>query len=258
MEAFNVYTQLGWQHILDLGGYDHILFIAALAGIYNTSQWQKLLLLITAFTLGHSLTLLLTTLQLIYLPSELIEFLIPTSIAITCIGNWFAIPKRPQDKEPNFLLRYIIAFFFGLIHGMGFSNYLIQLLGSVDELWIKILAFNVGLEIGQIVVVVSITTATFLLLFFSNLKQRDWNLVTSSIILGLALVMVVDNGKVLQAKYEAGNLAWQRPVLEKSKSFPIAIPFSDTLKQRNGTDTTVSLDVLPKANNPVDSIPSKF
>ncbi len=252
MEAFSVYLQLGWQHILDLNGYDHILFIVALAGIYTIARWQSLLMLVTAFTIGHSLTLLLATLQVIYLPATLIELLIPSTIAITCISNWFAVPSRPQDPEPNFWIRYFYAFFFGLIHGMGFSNYLIQLLTSSDEILIKMLAFNVGLELGQIVIVLAVAMFGSALLMFTKVKLRDWNLVVSSFVLGLAMVLVVARAKDLNAAVESGKFVLVRPNTEATDSTGTNIsPFRLLSASEDSTETDTTIGKLMPDAKPI-------
>lgn len=229
MDSFSLFLGLGWRHILDLSGYDHILFIAALASVYTLPQWRNLMLLVTAFTLGHSLTLLLTTLNVIYLPTELVEFLIPLTIAITCISNWSAIKSRPHDPEPNFLLRYLYAFLFGLIHGMGFSGYLIQMLSTTEDLAVKILAFNVGLEMGQILVVAGVTAVVFMLLMFTKLKHRDLNLVLSSIILGLSLHLIIERASALNTSITTGNFRIFREAMPTdSLGRPASSPFGST------------------------------
>ncbi|MFC0185823.1 HupE/UreJ family protein [Pseudarcicella hirudinis] len=122
MSEFQTYLQLGFQHITDIKGYDHILFVVALCAIYKLSDWKKVAILVTAFTIGHSVTLALSTLDIISYRSEIIEFLIPITIFITCLVNFFfkSDQKRKPVKAPSSRSRYVLAMSFGLIHGMGF------------------------------------------------------------------------------------------------------------------------------------------
>jgi len=132
MTTFGLYLSLGFDHIADLAGYDHILFLMALCAVYSLKEWAKVLILVTAFTLGHTLTLALATLDLIRISTSLIEFLIPLTIIIT--GIWNIIQRPDSDQTLSHRFKYGIAMFFGLIHGLGFSNYLRSLLGSEQDL----------------------------------------------------------------------------------------------------------------------------
>ena len=158
MNSFELYFKLGLQHILDLQGFDHILFILALCAVYVARDWVKILLLITAFTLGHSLTLALATFQIIQIRSEVIEFLIPVTIAFTALVT--LIKPKPNSGK-GIQLNYLLALIFGSIHGMGFANYLRSLLGKEASIWQSLLAFNVGLEVGQLVIVAAFLPVSY-------------------------------------------------------------------------------------------------
>ncbi|MGV3586290.1 MAG: HupE/UreJ family protein [Adhaeribacter sp.] len=186
MQDFPLYFQLGITHILDWQGYDHILFVMALCGVYGWQDWRKLLILVTAFTVGHSLTLALSVFNLIPVSVSLIEFLIPVTIVITSLVN---ILRKNQNKT-SWLLTYLLTLLFGLIHGMGFSNYLKSLLGS--QVVGPLLAFNVGLEVGQLAIVFITLTLSFLVLNWFRASRREWNLFLSSAIFGIALTMSLE------------------------------------------------------------------
>ena len=190
MSTFSIFIQLGLEHILDLKGYDHILFIIALCVMYTVREWKRVLILITAFTVGHSITLALSTLNIINIPSSIIEFLIPVTIFLTAFRN--ITRKELQFKKDNIHIGYILASFFGLIHGLGFSNYLKSLLGKDRNIITELLAFNLGLEIGQIVVVATFLIISFILIFFINVKPRDWRLIISSAIAGITITLMID------------------------------------------------------------------
>lgn len=191
MSEFSLYFGLGKEHILDyLNGYDHILFVLALCAVYSVHDWKKILILVTAFTIGHSITLALATLEIISVKGELIEFFIPLTIFITACGNLFRSEKS-VDKS-NVQLNYVFALFFGLIHGLGFSNFLRSLLGKDHSIVSQLLAFNLGLELGQIIVVALFLAVSFILVDLVKVSRRDLKMVLSSAIAGIALVLLKD------------------------------------------------------------------
>lgn len=190
MEEFSLYFQLGLEHILDWTGYDHILFVAVLCGIYLLRDWRQVVILVTAFTVGHSVTLALSVLELIRLPTELIEFLIPVTILLTAASN---IANRSFSSATQ-RLAYLLALLFGLIHGLGFSNYLKSLLGHSTNVAAELLAFNVGLEVGQLLIVLSVLLLSYLVVQVLRAPRREWNLFLSSAVFGIAFVMAVERG----------------------------------------------------------------
>jgi hypothetical protein len=191
MSEFELYFGLGRDHILDSNGYDHILFVIALCILYSIKEWRRVLVLVTAFTLGHSITLALATLEIIHVNTALIEFLIPVTILITAVSN--IVRKEERGSAKSLQLNYVYAAFFGLIHGMGFSNYLRSILGRDETIFTQLFAFNVGLEFGQIVIVVIFLVAGFLLVDLFGVNRRDWKLVISSAIAGIALILMKNN-----------------------------------------------------------------
>jgi len=189
VDTFKLYFQLGTEHILDIKGYDHILFVVALTAIYLARDWKRVLILVTAFTIGHSVTLALATLSLIRFNPHLIEFLIPVTIFLTAIVN--ILRKNPEQRSKKLQLSYVLALFFGLIHGMGFSNYLRSLLGTDTTIITQLLAFNLGLELGQLVIVVSFMALTFLFVDIFGVSRRDWKLAISSGVAAIATTLMI-------------------------------------------------------------------
>ncbi|AXE19483.1 HupE/UreJ family protein [Runella rosea] len=190
MSEFQAYLQLGFSHITDPNGYDHILFVIALCAIYAFREWKKVLVLVTAFTLGHSVTLALATLKMITYSSAFIELLIPITIFITAVSN-FSEKSTGEPKSPK--LRYVLAACFGLIHGMGFSNYLRSLLGDQDSIVMPLFAFNVGLELGQLVIVAIALAIASLFVDVIKVKRLTWNHLISGIVAGMALSLILEN-----------------------------------------------------------------
>jgi hypothetical protein len=191
MSEFSLYFGLGKEHILDyINGYDHILFVLALCALYSLHDWKKILILVTAFTIGHSITLALATLKLISVKGEWIEFLIPLTIFITSFSNIFRSEKSIDKSKVQ--LNYAFALFFGLIHGLGFSNFLRSLLGNDQSIISQLLAFNLGLELGQIIVVTLFLAMSFILVDLVKISRRDLKMVLSSAIAGIALVLLKD------------------------------------------------------------------
>lgn len=189
MNTFELYFKLGLQHILDIQGYDHILFVLALCAVFTGRDWKKILILVTAFTIGHSLTLALATFKIVNVRSDVIEFLIPVTIAITA---FMTILKPRPTTGRGVQLNYFFALFFGLIHGLGFSNYLRELLGKEASIWQPLLAFNLGLEAGQLVIVGAFLLLTSILVGIAGVNKRDWALVVSAMVLGVALVLMLE------------------------------------------------------------------
>ncbi len=190
MSTFELYFGLGRAHIMDINAYDHILFIVALCTIYRVSDWKNVLILVTAFTIGHSLTLALVALDVFSVNAAVVEFLIPVTILITAVGNIrYCERDFLQQKMP---LNYFFALFFGLIHGMGFSNYLRSLLGSEESIITPLFAFNLGLELGQLLIVLIFFGLAFVVQMFLNVKRRDWVLVISSAVAGVAVTLMIE------------------------------------------------------------------
>lgn len=188
MNEFYMYLRLGLEHILDISGYDHILFVVVLCAIYTVADWKKILVLVTAFTVGHSVTLALATFRVVKVDTDLIEMLIPVTILITAISNIFRSKSTRRASYIN--NNYVLALFFGLIHGLGFSNYLRALLGRDSSILKQLFAFNVGLEVGQIIIVGIFMLVSFILITVLGVRQRDWNLVISSAIAGISLILI--------------------------------------------------------------------
>ena len=194
---FSTFLTLGFEHISDIKAYDHILFLVALCAIYRLSQWKKVLILVTAFTIGHSITLALAALEIISFPTKIIEFLIPVTILITSLFN---VWKRDNTNSEQTLfskkinITYLLALFFGTIHGMGFSNFLRSTLmpGEEDSLVSQLFAFNVGVELGQLMIVAIILGGAYLALNVFKVKQREWNLFVSGAAAGVALILMMD------------------------------------------------------------------
>jgi len=188
MNDFELYFNLGRQHIADWKGIDHILFITALSIRYQFTDWRKLLVLVTAFTIGHSVTLALSVFNLVNISTKWIEFLIPITIIITAISNSFVKKFTFRCKFP---LIYFFALFFGLIHGLGFSNYLKSLLGKDQNIIVQLFSFNIGLEVGQLLIVSIILTCSFLIVGLMNVNRREYILYSSGGIFALAMQMAI-------------------------------------------------------------------
>lgn len=190
MSEFSLYYGLGFDHILDVYGYDHILFVVVLCALYQSSDWKKVLILITAFTIGHSATLALSTLRIINVNAELIEFLIPLTILFTALSNLFT--KETRIAEGKIWRNYGYAGFFGMIHGLGFSNYLRALLGEDNTILLPLFAFNVGLEVGQIIIVGLFMVISFIFVSLGGISRRDWKMIISSAVAGIALMLMLE------------------------------------------------------------------
>ena len=188
MTDFLFYLQLGWEHIISSDALDHQLFILALVAIFSFKDLKKVLILVTAFTIGHSVTLALSAFDIIRLPSNWIEFLIPCTIVFTALDNLIF----SKNVEKLIKLNYFLALFFGLIHGMGCANSVRMMLAQEQSITIPLFGFNVGLEIGQIAVVIIVLSVFYLLSTFFKLQKKHWILLVSTPILVVSLKMAIE------------------------------------------------------------------
>lgn len=187
MNDFRFYFGLGWEHILTPDALDHILFIAALAAIYMLRDWKQVLILVTAFTAGHSITLVLSTKQWIVASESLVEFLIPCTILVTAVSNLL----QKDFTTKNFRVNYFLALAFGLVHGLAFANTLRMILASDQSFAWSMFSFSVGLECAQIGVVLLILLLCQGVVGLLKVQRRHWVIFLSAAVFGLALEMAL-------------------------------------------------------------------
>lgn len=188
MSDFTFYFDLGWHHIISWDAMDHILFIIALAAIYLMQNWKQVLVLVTAFTIGHSLTLALSVYDLLRVNSNWVEFLIPVTIIATAVFNLLQKSYNPVSLRLN----YFLALFFGLIHGLGFANTIRFMLAKDQTIGWGLFGFNAGLEVGQITVVTAILLVSYLFVTILKVKRTWWVYTLSCIALCIALKMAIE------------------------------------------------------------------
>jgi hypothetical protein len=188
MDSFAIYFQEGFFHITDLKGIDHILFIAAACLTLNINDLKKIIFTVTSFTIGHSLSLVLSIYDLIFISSKIIEWLIPITIML-------AIPLGSSTKnyaENSLLKKTVIIGLFGIVHGVGFSNYLKAMMGIEENILLPLFAFNIGLEIGQLIIVAFVLFLNFTVIRIFKTNQHNWVLFGGGIIFGLACRMCIE------------------------------------------------------------------
>jgi len=196
MSSFGSFLALGLHHILTLAAADHLLFLATLILAYDARRWRSLVVLITAFTIGHSLTLALATLNLVQVDARAVEALIPATIIVTSLVNlWtWRLGRRANDPPPRnderTWPRYVMTLAFGLIHGLGFSSVLRSLLGSEESLAMPLLAFNIGIELAQLVVL-ALLALLGALLTWRLFDRRGYVLAASGLTFGCAVQMLL-------------------------------------------------------------------
>ena len=192
MSVFQTYFQLGFLHICTPRAADHLTCLLALCAPYVLTDWRRVLALVTSFTLGHSFTLALATLGVVAFNPAIIEALIPATIMVTALLNLRGAGRAPRPRAPVLAAApNALALGFGLIHGLGFSNYLRALLGAGSRPIRELLAFNVGVEVGQVLIVTIILLLGALLLRGFGVARRDWLLATSGAALGIAALLLV-------------------------------------------------------------------
>ena len=188
MQDFMLYLKLGWEHIVSLDALDHQLFVLVLMAIFVFKDWKKILWVVTAFTIGHSITLALSVFDILRAPAKWVEFLIPLTIVITALDN-ILMRNKPQNLMQ---MNYFFALFFGLIHGMGFANTARMMMSKEQSIFVPLLGFNIGLEVGQIAVVVVIMILHFVMLTLFRVNKKEWVMFVSSAVFALALKMALE------------------------------------------------------------------
>ncbi|MEX1383027.1 HupE/UreJ family protein, partial [Lutibacter sp.] len=178
MDSLIFFLKEGLFHVLDWNAYDHILFLVALVVVYDFKNWKKVIWLITLFTIGHTLSLILATYKVVSVDTKWIEFLIPVTIIITAVVNILYVKNTTKQLKTSTNL--VFALFFGLIHGLGFSGYFKMLIGTSESKFIPLLEFALGVEIAQIIVVLIILILGFIFQTFFRFSKRDYVLIISS------------------------------------------------------------------------------
>ena len=192
MSEFWIYFEIGMRHVLDIRAYDHVLFLIALTVPYAFKDWKRVLILISIFTIGHTLALLLSVYGVVTVKAHLIEFLIPITILTTAIFHLFTAGKSSKNESISVI--GFVTLFFGIIHGIGFANYFKTLLsGSASDKLIPLLEFSLGIEAAQITVVFIVLLLSYLVQTFFRFSKRDWTLVMSSFVIGVVLPMIVES-----------------------------------------------------------------
>ena len=192
MSDFFLYLQVGLRHVLDINAYDHVLFLTALVVPYNFKDWKKVITLVSVFTLGHTLALVLAVFELVSININLVEFLIPVSIFFTAVYNLFNAGKT--GSKSNITVAVFVTLFFGVIHGLGFSNYFNSILaGSPADKLLPMLQFALGIELAQLAVVMTVLILAFLIQNFIRNSIRNWVLISSSIIIGVVIPMLIES-----------------------------------------------------------------
>ena len=188
MQDFLFYLQLGWEHIISSDALDHQLFILALIAIFSLKKKKKVLILVTAFTIGHSFTLLMSALDIFRVPSHWVEFLIPCTIVFTALDNIIF----SKNEKRLIYFNYSLALLFGLVHGMGFANSVRLMLSSEQNILLPLFGFNVGLELGQIIVVIIALLVHHLFIKYLKTTNKVWVMLVSVPILIFALKMALE------------------------------------------------------------------
>lgn len=192
MAEFWIFFQLGLRHVLDINGYDHILFLVALTAPFLFKDWKQILLLVTVFTVGHTVAMILSVYNVIAMRSVIIEFLIPITILITALFTLLngGKPGKPQSQT----IIMLITLFFGIIHGLGFSTYFKSLLsGSPTDKLLPLFEFALGIEAAQVIIVICVLVISYAIQTFTKFNKRDWTLILSAFVVGVVLPMIIEN-----------------------------------------------------------------
>jgi hypothetical protein len=192
MSQFWIYFQIGLKHVLDIYAYDHVLFLIALAVPFSFKDWKRIVLLVSLFTIGHTLALILSVFGIIVVKVNVVEFLIPITILITALFNLFTAGKSSKKESINVV--FFITLFFGIIHGLGFSNYFKSILGGTpSSKLLPLTEFALGIEAAQIVVVFIVLILSYIVQTVFRFSKRDWSLVLSAFVIGVVVPLIVES-----------------------------------------------------------------
>lgn len=191
LDAFLINVKYGINHVLDLNAYDHILFLIVLTVPYLFKDWKRVFLLVTMFTLGHTISLFLAVYGKVSVSSSIIEFLIPVTIFIVAIFNVFTSGKGAQKEKIGIL--FFSTLFFGLVHGLGFASEFRMYIGKASSKLIPLLEFALGIEIAQIIIVFLVLFLGYVFQTVFRFNKRDWVMVISAVVVGLVIPMLLNN-----------------------------------------------------------------
>lgn len=186
---FNV--QYGINHVLDINAYDHVLFLIVLTVPYIFKDWKRVLILVSVFTIGHTLSLLLAAYDIVSVSADLVEFLIPVTILVAALFNVFTAGKGAQKEKIGIL--FLTTLFFGLIHGLGFAREFRMLIGNTESKFMPLIEFALGIEFAQVIIVFMVLFLGYLCQTVFRFTRRDWILVVSAVVVGLVLPMLVNS-----------------------------------------------------------------
>lgn len=192
MAEFWTFFQVGLRHVIDINAYDHLLFLVALTAPFFFKDWKQILILVTVFTLGHTLAMILAVYNVIRMPSETIEFLIPISILATALSSLLSGGKPPKSQSQTIIM--LITLSFGIIHGLGFSTYFKSILsGTPTDKLLPLFQFALGIETAQVIIIGCMLLISYFVQTFTKFNKRDWTLVLSAFVVGVVLPMILDN-----------------------------------------------------------------
>jgi hypothetical protein len=192
MSDFWIYFEVGMRHVLNIFSYDHVLFLIALSIPYVFKDWKKVLLLVSLFTLGHTLALFLSVYEIVVVKVDIIEFLIPITILITAFFHLFTVGKTVKNYSISVV--GFITLFFGIIHGLGFATYFKSIIGGTrNSKLLPLLEFATGIEAAQIIVVLIALIVAYCVQTLFRFSKRDWTLMTSSFVIGVVLPMIIES-----------------------------------------------------------------
>lgn len=192
MQEFWIFFKIGLSHVMNIHGYDHVLFLIALTVPYAFKDWKRMLLLITIFTVGHTIALLLSVFNIIVVKANIVEFIIPITILITAFYNLFTAGKSSKKESITFI--GFVTLFFGIIHGLGFSNYFKTILSgeAIDKLP-NLFEFALGIEVAQIIVVLVVLLLSFIFQTLFRFNKRDFTLTMSAFVIGVVIPLIIDS-----------------------------------------------------------------
>lgn len=190
MSNFWIYFTLGLKHLYNINAYADILFLLALTVPYEFKSWKKILLLVSLFTAGHTIALMLSIFNIVTVKVSIVAFIILILLLITALYTIISTGK--SNKKDSIVFIAILTSLFGIVHGLGFSNYFNSIVqGKPTDKLVPLFESSLGFGVSQIVVIILALLLAYVIQTLLKFSKREWILIVSSFVVGVVIPMII-------------------------------------------------------------------